>query len=420
MAEQSSVLSGALGAILGYLGAEAADTVLFERLLWPERFYNDFSDISTLLKLSLLLSMGGPIHAAALKTLEKMGRQGLYLGSRRGNLLGTAFFPDTGVRCSCSPRGETRNDDDTESRNAFWVDVVRRLNHKSSGFGTRLPNFDDENPGHKERSTRFRTLRTVHHLTLRPVNPAETRVSSSTMPDVHVAEENKKWRTLLGVLCSELMSIATAVIAILIDGRRGGWWMAIYMFIPSLAKTFAFFFSVNREPLEAIQEQTKTDGVVTHCIKNYKLVDQQDQGFYLVITGPRSVVTQFFRHYGHPLRNTGSGRWREIISIIIIYAFVLYFPVGLAANLWLSDRLQYLWLSYQLYTVFAMHLLRLIGWQRCGSTQEGVARAILTGKKVWLRSEPGTMVSASWRTTYVPNVSSAEDTVSQLMKMAHM
>lgn len=420
MADQSSVLSGGLGAILGYLGGEAADTVLFERLLWPERFYNDFSNPSTLLKLSLFLSMGGPIHAAALKTLEKMGRQGLYLGSRRGNLLGTAFFSDTGVRCYSSRKSSTGEEDDSETRNAFWVDVVRRVNHKSLGRGSRLPKFDDENPGQNERSTRFRTLQAVHHLTLLSVRPEDEKALASATDDVHVAEEKKRWRTLLGLVCSEMISIATAIIAILIDGPGGGWWMAIYMFVPLLAKCLAFVFSVQRETLEVIPDRTQTDEAATDSTENYQLFDQHDQGLYLVISGSPAVVTQFFRHYGHPLRHIESGRWREVISIAIIYAFVLYFPFGLAANLWLSDRLQYLWLSYQLYTVFAMHLLRLIGWQGCGSTQERVARSILMGKPVCLRGPPGTTVSASWRTTYVPSVSAAEDTVRQMMKMTYI
>lgn len=419
MADHSSVLSGALGAILGYLGGEAADTVLFERLLWPERFYNDFTNPSALLKFSLLLSMGGPVHAAALKTLEKMGKHGLYLGSRRGNLLGTAFFPDTGVRSFSSGSGAARDDDDRETRNAIWVDVVRRLNHKSLGPGSRLPKFDDENPGRNKRSPRFRTLQAVHHLTIRSVGSREEQAPFPAPANRHVVEEKKRYRILLGIFCSELVSIVTAVLAILLDGPGGGWWMAIYMCIPVLAKTLAFIVSVRREPLEAIPDQFNADEVARDHIENYQLVDPQDQRFYLVITGPRSVVTQFFRHYGHPLRHTESGRWREVISISIIYAFVLYFPVGLAANLWLPERLQYLWLSYQLYTVFAMHVLRLTSWQHCGSTQERVAQAILRGKTVWLRGKPGTTVSASWQTTYVPSVSFAEDTMRQLKRIPH-
>ena len=36
-----SALSGALGSIIGYLGAEIAEANIFDRLLWPQRFYND-------------------------------------------------------------------------------------------------------------------------------------------------------------------------------------------------------------------------------------------------------------------------------------------------------------------------------------------------------------------------------------------
>lgn len=411
MSEQSSILSGALGAILGYVGAEAADAVLFERLLWPERFYNDSHNPSTLLKAALFLSMGGPMHAAALKTLEKMGKQGLYLGNGRGNLLGTAFFPDTGLRYYSSSKGN-EDDEDTECRNAFWVEVVRRVNQKLLGRGNRFPNFDAENPGETERSTRFRTFQTVHHLTLRTLNPDREQMSSLPMTPVHVAEEKKSWRTLLGIICSELVSVIVAVVAILLDGPSGGWWMAIYMFVPLFAKIGAFVSSVHREPLEKIADELSEPD--TDRIENYQLVDQNDQGFYLVITGPRSVVTQFFRHYGHPLRDIRSGRWREVICITISYCFVLYFPVGLAANLWLSDRLQYLWLSYQLYAVLAMHLLRLLRWQHCGSTQEGVARAILRGENIYLRDGLGTAINVSWQTTYVTSIRAANYVVNQL------
>lgn len=60
-----------------------------------------------------------------------------------------------------------------------------------------------------------------------------------------------------------------------------------------------------------IPEQLQEDEVAMDHIEIYHLVDPQDQGFYFVITGPRSVVTQFLCHYGHPLRHIESGRWRK-------------------------------------------------------------------------------------------------------------
>lgn len=52
---------GAFGAVLGYIGAEAATMLTLERLLWPQRFYSNFR-LGTLLPISLLTPMGGPIH----------------------------------------------------------------------------------------------------------------------------------------------------------------------------------------------------------------------------------------------------------------------------------------------------------------------------------------------------------------------
>ena len=56
---------GALGTLIGYLGSEVATGVLFERLLWPQRFYNGIST-SNAWKLALFMPMGGPMHKAAL------------------------------------------------------------------------------------------------------------------------------------------------------------------------------------------------------------------------------------------------------------------------------------------------------------------------------------------------------------------
>jgi len=88
-----SALVGALGSVIGYLGSEVAQVSIFERLLWPERFYNDFN-FSVFIKQSLFMTMGGPLHAAALATLDNSWRPQIILiwdysvqrdiGARRG------------------------------------------------------------------------------------------------------------------------------------------------------------------------------------------------------------------------------------------------------------------------------------------------------------------------------------------------
>lgn len=54
----------ALGSVLGYLGAEVAESSLFQRLLWPQRFYN-YLDPILFLKLAFLFPTSGPLHRAA-------------------------------------------------------------------------------------------------------------------------------------------------------------------------------------------------------------------------------------------------------------------------------------------------------------------------------------------------------------------
>ena len=66
-------------------------------------------------------------------------------------------------------------------------------------------------------------------------------------------------------------------------------------------------------------------------------VNTHGHGF-LVVEGKESVVLQFFRHYGHPIRN----RARELIQISIVVAFGLVFPIGLMCSLiWMPVVLQY-------------------------------------------------------------------------------
>jgi hypothetical protein len=81
-----TAIAGALGSVIGYVGGEVADRALFERLLWPQRFYNDFT-FGGFVRLALLMPMGGPVHKAAIETLEKFRENGLYNGAVRGDML---------------------------------------------------------------------------------------------------------------------------------------------------------------------------------------------------------------------------------------------------------------------------------------------------------------------------------------------
>jgi hypothetical protein len=105
-----------------------------------------------------------------------------------------------------------------------------------------------------------------------------------------------------------------------------------------------------------------------------------------VVEGPDALVRQFFKHYGHPMRDTKNviipDRIREVVSIATVVAYALVFPAGLLVLLWVDDTVQSVWLGYQMYAIMAMLLCRLAGWGEDGTTQHRIATALQVGKEV--------------------------------------
>lgn len=89
----SSIAFGALGTLLGYVGAEVGSDAVFSRLLWPQRFYNTHHP-ANLLAFAVLMPMGGPMHKAAIAVLDQLIASGLNKGYCRGDMLGTTFYED--------------------------------------------------------------------------------------------------------------------------------------------------------------------------------------------------------------------------------------------------------------------------------------------------------------------------------------
>ena len=118
-----SVIS-ALGTLVGYIGAEAATEDVFERLLWPQRFFNAMSR-QDFLQIGFLTPMGGPLHRAAIGTLDKMHRNGLFRGHSLGNMLGTAFFHDTRLKYKVHEQQKVIGKEHV--RNGVWVRATQRV-----------------------------------------------------------------------------------------------------------------------------------------------------------------------------------------------------------------------------------------------------------------------------------------------------
>ena len=383
-------ITGALGTILGYLGAEVAEESTFERLLWPHRYYNDVSPI-VLLRLAFLMPSGGPLHRAALETLSRFQKNGLYLGKTRGNMLGSAFYRHLDVSYFARTV-EGQENAAKESRNGFLVEISRSLAHNHTA------SQDDNEKILSALEVARRAHIPLHHVFLTCCQN-QTQIPTDT---TLVVEDILTWKCFVGVIASELTAVAAAVVA---GTYAHSTWLSIYFILPLLFKVLSIGTSVRREPLKSgISGGSEAETIFELNDLNHGL---------LLIQGPDHVVRQFCRHYGHPIRGTDitANRAREVMSMALVYLFVAYFPAGLIALLWLHDDAQTLWLSYQLYVVFAMHVSRLMGLNGCARTEERIARLLKKGEQVVLQNSSGPSVVFKVETVWFENVSEGKKAV---------
>ncbi|KAI1748942.1 hypothetical protein F4782DRAFT_515160 [Xylaria castorea] len=395
MASESTVLTAALGAVLGYVGSEVAEGVMFERLLWPQRFYNHLS-FSTALQQGLLMTMGGPLHSAALKTLDVFRSHGLYRGPGRGHFLGTAFYSNKKLRYSLSGN-DNRPTDDREFRNGFWLEVVRIIDalshtHQGGRLGTDLENATS----HGQSRQSFRSTHAVHHIRLSLASKNHPEDVQS-IPARRISEDSLTWRTLANVVISETVAVGVGIGSLFV----GSYWMVIYMVIPLVLKLLALLLSVRREGLASMPELQNKGSLDESIMLEYFGFEH---GF-LLLEGPGPAVLQFSRHYGHPFRRQNpsvlGSRFREMGCIVLVYCFVLYFPSGLILAIWETNSMQYLWLAYQLYSIITMHAIRLLDLQDCSRTEQRVAQHLCLNERVWLESKNGVTIEATAKTDIV-------------------
>ena len=148
-------------------------------------------------------------------------------------------------------------------------------------------------------------------------------------------------------------------------------------------------------------------------------IDHASLGFILLLgTAVRDkdspTVLQFFRHYGHPIRISFMDRAREVLGIVIVYLFVLYFPVGLLLSSWMRESSQYLWLGHQLYCVVAMHVVRVLGMNGCASSVERAAQMLHKYQEVTLRGS-STSVRASLQVEHVRSMGEGRLRVKEIL-----
>ena len=428
-------ITTALGSVIGYLGGEVSQRWSFERLLWPQRYYQHI-DVLDSVKMGLLLPMGGPVHRAALETLDGFLRKGLYKGRLRGDMLGTVFYSaqESMGYYHRTARSEEERGERKEVRNGFWPQVLKHVASKHYEEA-RLDRPDQKK---RDRVPIRRTTHPVYTLDIRSVGQS-AEVSEQERRQ-KISEDKATFQTFIGIVLSETSTIAVAV-------TTGAWlheyWLTGYLCIPLVLRFLALMFSVRREALQVPAHQKGSEINQPSSAKNSPgnsdvqstpdesahpqkqrsdpksilELDIPNNGFALITCAYPldNTVLPFFRQYGHPIRHSAGDRMREIVSIAIVWAFVLYFPAGLIASVWMDTRAQFLWLAYETYTVAAMHLVRLAGWSDCGRTDSKGARELERGDTVLLESG-GVLLSARLEMEEVESYALGQGSVREILE----
>ncbi|KAL8811733.1 MAG: hypothetical protein Q9200_001566 [Gallowayella weberi] len=375
-------VTSALGTLIGYVGSEAATEDVFERLLWPQRFFNDFS-WRDILQIGLLNPMGGPLHKAALTTLDQFHQNGLFHGRNLGNMLGTAFFHDTKLGYKMHDPPPPSNGEE-HVRNGLWVQAIRRIPVIAGS-----QNYDNVESGMKPRRL-VRAHSVVNVLELSyldgkgdPLKTVKSDVGSVT------------FRTLLAIFSSEITGFAMGVFVL-------AFWQSYFAFIWFLPLTLRLLSALATIQREGLLSRPSAKAAALEETRRFE-VNTLGHGF-LLVEGKESAVLQFFRHYGHPIRN----RPRELLQIIIIVALGLVFPLGLMSSLlWMPVELQYLWLGYQVYATVAMYTYRFTRHHQRATSEARLAQKFAKSKDeeriAFLQDENGNVMKGKLTQIFVDN-----------------
>jgi hypothetical protein len=342
------------------MGAEAATTAPFTRLLWPQRAYSNLR-FRHLALLGLLLPSGGPLYKAVLEVLDKASKYGLFRGTNRGHMLRTAFFQDGGSTCSIHSKDSQDTIPAEAARNNIWMKVMELM-----AFAPYVQTANDTEKAPIAPGVPLRARVAVRHLI-----PSVQRIGKrSTGSCIEVGDESggSAIRALPGIFATEVTGIAIAVL-VAVTWKS---WFAILWVAPLLLKLISLAAALRREPLDMSLPE-----ILTGEHQDFTVHLPAESGTFLVITGPLALVLQFFRHYGHPQRD----RLQEVIQLGVIVAFGFLFPVGmLCSAAWMPMPIQYIWLSYQIFVVGMMYISRFMNTETWASTEERIAEMLASGE----------------------------------------
>ena len=375
-AANTTVILGLLNVITAFAGADIAPPNLIERIIWPQR--NASVSATSFLKTTFLLSAGGPLHKITLSALDSLHRHSLFKGVGKGHMLGTPFFPDTGLSYIRHPTaGQTPEQELV--RNGL---LVRTLNGMQESTET------VEQPAFDEQSTRQNI--SVTYLELMDAG----NISSSGA--ITLDDERVRLKTVLLVACTEMPSMVLTFVAAMIWSP-----IAASVFLtPLMLKVLATFTALAREDFTAYPKKLPHPWPGSTSNSKFEIHVPGD-GFQ-VISGPDELILPFFRHYGHPIRC----RWRETVQMVIMVTLGLYHPLLLVSSMtWMPLRVQLAWLVYQIYICCTMLIVRYCGGELWGTTEERFGEALASAAvdkhgSVLIENQDGSMMVARIHRTF--------------------
>jgi len=315
------------------------------------------------------MPMGGPLHKAALTILDRILINGLFKGYEQGHMLGSPFYHDTHLKYTAYDCNDPTKPESEFVRNGMWIQAVANVPVPVAVLEQNRRQKDSAE-GIKSDAVKPRAIHRVCHLKIslpdhKPHRDVIGNETGAIQPSIFFA-----------ILLTEFTGIAVGIIVMAI---WNSWFMFLW-FIPLLLKLLSALFSLARDPIvippctsiikgQKGQSSQITEKPITPVSKKFEIYGL-NHGF-LLVEGREDLTLQFFRHYGHPVRN----RLREVAQFLTIISFVFVFPGGLLCSiLWMPTTLQYVWIAYQLYATFAMHIYRYTGGSSWFSTEEKIAQ----------------------------------------------
>lgn len=381
-----------LGVFIGYIGAEVASPALVERVLWPQRSSSGSNAGS--IKNALFLSNGGSLHKVAIRAMDTLFIHGLHKGPGRGHLLGTAFFPDTGLAYKMY-LGNGKPVEDELVRNGLLVRILKCISDTSAL------------PKRIEGTARMRQQITVSHLELFNLENVPPR-SAITLDSAGVNTQ-----TILTLLASEIPTFLLVCAVGYLWSIPG----AMIYLLPAILKILSACTAMQREDLIIPGDKEKQPWKASTEVSKFE-IHIPGEGFQ-VISGPADLILPFFRHYGHPIRC----RWRELTQMVILSVMGFTYTINFITTvIFMPPNIQSLWIAYQVYLTFAMIVSRYGGAEMWGSTEERIAQALTKSEKghregtVVLKNQTGEMIGARLRRTLHGSYSEGKSQVSQIIQ----